>query len=218
MPIPTYVNTVVNKLKRQMFAQELIRVLEKGKIVWNLDESSFHKSSPWSKGWVQKGTKARTMRTRVFQNITLTSVVMPDGSHYYTLLKGSNNEWTFAKFIRLFVGHMDQMSPRWRESTILLMDNVGLHKTPYVMETIRSLNIPAMYSGPGSFSAIPVELVFSRIKREFSMEFNKKTAGLSADEAVCMEGSLSQNVIECIVKGINNVKANTIKQAYILQL
>jgi uncharacterized membrane protein (UPF0136 family) len=66
-------------------------VLEKGINVLNLDESGFQKACPWSKGWVLKGSKVRSMKLRKFTNVTLTSVIGMKGEHYYSILKGSTN-------------------------------------------------------------------------------------------------------------------------------
>jgi hypothetical protein len=69
----------------------------------NLDESGFNNSNPWRKGWVKKGTQVKTMRMRSFTNITLTSIISMEGDHYFTFLKGSNNQYVFVELLKKLV-------------------------------------------------------------------------------------------------------------------
>lgn len=164
IPIQGYANSPVNVGKRREFARDLIRLIESGKEIWNLDESAFTTSNSWRKGWVVRGKRAGSQRLKAFSNITLTSVITFQGEHFYTLLKGTNNQWVFSAFLRQMVKQLDLTKPKWRENSVLLMDNGPLHKTDLVMDTIDDLKLPVMFTSPASYPAVPVELVFSRIK------------------------------------------------------
>lgn len=47
------------------------------------------------------------------------------------------------------------------------MDNASIHTARRVIEFINQRDIPVLFTGVASFYAIPVEMVFSHIKRRF---------------------------------------------------
>jgi len=47
------------------------------------------------------------------------------------------------------------------------MDNATVHKAREVIQFIVREKIPILFTGVASFLAIPVEMLFSRIKRKF---------------------------------------------------
>lgn len=105
----------------------------------NLDESSFNDSNPWKKGWVKKGTQVKTMRIGKFSNITLTSIISMEGDHFFTFLKGSNNQFVFVEMLKKLVVQLDIAKPGWREHSVILLDNGPLHTTEYAMDTMKKL-------------------------------------------------------------------------------
>jgi hypothetical protein len=98
---------------------------------------------------------------------------------------------------------------------VILTDNHKMHKTPDVMEVIKELDVPLMFTGVAAFDAVPVELVFSRIKREFKKEYLKRLNSGMVEGESDVHCSLSDTVVKCIVASNNNVGANVIKAAYI---
>jgi hypothetical protein len=87
------------------------------------------------------------MKLRDFANVTLTSLVTMTGDHYYSLLKGSSNQFTFVMHLRQLTVSLDRAQPGWRETSVVLVDNHGMHKTPEVQREIKKLRIPVMYTG-----------------------------------------------------------------------
>jgi transposase len=68
----------------------------------------------------------------------------------------------------LFLHHLtktlDIETPDWRESTIILMDNASYHRSQETKEVVKKLGLKVIYTGPYSYSASPIELMFGSLK------------------------------------------------------
>ena len=107
--------------------------------------------------------------------MTLISAITMDGGHYFSLISGSNNQYTYMKYLRMLSRQLDKDEPDWRETSVVLMDNARIHSTPDVLATIEELGMTVLFSGPASFEAIPVELCFAVLKRKFrKIYFDKR--------------------------------------------
>jgi transposase len=69
---------------------------------------------------------------------------------------------------------LDAREPEWRKDTVLLLDNASIHHTDEVKKAVRDNRLPIFFTAPASFDVLPVELVFSRVKRIFSKVYVEK--------------------------------------------
>ena len=67
-------------------------------------------------------------------------------------------------FLRHLTEKLDLDSPGWRDDTIILWDNAPYHTSTETQGLIDRLGLQVIYSGPYSFSAAPIETLFSQIK------------------------------------------------------
>ena len=62
---------------------------------------------------------------------------------------------------------MDQLDigiPDWRDNTVFLLDGATYHTGSKVREYMRKLQLDIIWSGPYSYDAAPIELVFGHLK------------------------------------------------------
>ena len=119
------------------------------------------------KGWVKKqglGIKATLQR---FRCISLISAISFKGDHNYAFVLGNNNKYTFITFLEQLVDLYDKNDKEWREKKIIMMDNATVHQSKEVKSYIIRQRIPVLFTGVASFISVPVEMLFSRIKRKF---------------------------------------------------
>jgi len=86
------------------------------------------------------------------------------GELLYTVNIGITNGHTFGFFLTKLFAHLDGEDPRWRENTVLMLDNANYHRNLEVMEIMRKLRLPVLFLGPYHFRLAPVEMVFNFIK------------------------------------------------------
>ena len=59
---------------------------------------------------------------------------------------------------------LDEDSPGWEEDTVILWDNAPYHQSADTMEVLIKLGLQVIFSGPYSYSAAPIETLFSHLK------------------------------------------------------
>ena len=67
-------------------------------------------------------------------------------------------------FLRKLVLKLDQEDAEWRSNTVLLLDNAPYHKSDSTMNLMQGLKIPVLFTGPHSYDAAPIELLFAAFK------------------------------------------------------
>jgi transposase len=80
-------------------------------------------------------------------------------------------------FLIKLSNYLDEISPKWRSNTIIMVDNAPYHRSKMMMGKYPLLKIPIMFLGPYQFKLAPVELMFSYIKNRDLNPLNTKALG-----------------------------------------
>lgn len=146
----------------------MVRHIEEGKKIISIDESGFQQTKYGDYAWTRKGVQTRRNYYEPNKNVTLICALSITGKLYYCLLKGSNNQWTFSRYLEMLETQLTKETPEWRRDTILLLDNATIHDAPHTLKTIADLKLPVEYTGQASFNAVPIESVFMYLKKRYS--------------------------------------------------
>ena len=87
-----------------------------------------------------------------------------NGKVWFSLAHATTDGDVIALFLKNLVGILDSESPGWRYDTVILWDNATYHTSAETQSVVCRLGLPVIYSGPYSFSAAPVETLFSHLK------------------------------------------------------
>ena len=87
-----------------------------------------------------------------------------DGRVSFALSHANTDSDTFMLFMRYLVERLDQETPGWQEDSVILLDNASYHVGKQAREYFRKMQIPIMYTAPYSYSASPIETLFSMLK------------------------------------------------------
>ena len=68
-------------------------------------------------------------------------------------------------FLTKLVAKLTSEDINWKSKTILLMDNASYHHDEMVLNQLKLQGVDIIFLGPYSFSAAPIELFFSALKR-----------------------------------------------------
>ena len=60
---------------------------------------------------------------------------------------------------------LDSEDPDWQGKTVFLLDGARYHTSEDMREYFRNLQVQVMFSGPYSYAAAPIEMVFGALKR-----------------------------------------------------
>ena len=130
--------------------------------VVSIDETAFYVKDCPRYGYALRGRRARLMLGKpvrgVFRRCTILAAITKHGILDYTVIEGSCNQHSFAEFIR----RLDMP-----QASVVLMDNVGFHKTNTVKQALQDRGFEALFTPPYSPWCNPIELAFSKIKTAF---------------------------------------------------
>ena len=88
-----------------------------------------------------------------------------NGSLFISLLQSNSNSQVMKMFFSHFLEHLDEKSPGWRKTTVLLQDGAAYHTSEVMMEFYEKHSVPIIFTGPHSYAASPIELFFAAFKR-----------------------------------------------------
>ena len=149
---------------RQQYALVMLSLLDSGKRVINLDETWLNETSFIRRAWCRPGTPG-TVATRPIQpRLSMITALDTDGRVYFSMGHATTDQDTFMLFLRHLVAQLDRETPGWQEGSVLLMDNAAYHVGEEMRSYLRKMQVPVMFSGPYSYSAAPIETLFSLLK------------------------------------------------------
>ena len=59
---------------------------------------------------------------------------------------------------------LDNVKPDWRDTHVILLDNMASHKTKNSIKVLENIRAPYLFSAPASYKAMPIESVFKYLK------------------------------------------------------
>ena len=68
-------------------------------------------------------------------------------------------------FMRYLTRQLDAEDPSWQQDTVFLLDGARYHTSEEMRDYFRKMKVQVIYSGPYSYSAAPIELLFGALKR-----------------------------------------------------
>jgi hypothetical protein len=176
VPTSIHGNSVKNLVLRQQFAINLTRLLQDGKVILNMDESWLGMSDFRRRKWQAPNTTNSVAQLQTADRISVIMALDTTGEVYLSLLQSNSNGNVMDIYFRQLVLQLDRARPRWRENTVILMDNARYHWSKTTTKTLKALGVPVMYTGPHSYAASPCELWFAAFK---SRDINPRRVSLS---------------------------------------
>ena len=87
-----------------------------------------------------------------------------DGRVWFSLAHATTDSNVIALFLQQLVRALDDEDGGWRDRTIFLWDNAPYHRSNETKAVVRRLGLKVLYTGPYSYSGVPIELLFSALK------------------------------------------------------
>ena len=94
-----------------------------------------------------------------------------EGNLWFTFCHANTDSNVMTLFLYNLKAKLDQETPGWQEDTYCLLDNASYHKSGKTRTAANLLGLKLIFSGPYSYSAAPIETLFSALKdRELNPE------------------------------------------------
>lgn len=131
-----------------MAAAYYIEYMAEGKNIINIDESVLNQTDERQRGWMYPGKCNMTTTMQRLRSISIIAAVSSEGRFMFTINSGKNNSNTFMLFLIKLSNYLDEVSARWRQNTIIMVDNAPYHRSNIMMEKYELLKVPLMFLGP----------------------------------------------------------------------
>ena len=142
----------------------MIAQLGFGKRIINVDETLFNETNFVRKSWTPVQTRKASALKAVQPSLAMITSLDSDGRVFFALSHSTTDQDSFMVFMRHLVAKMDNLIPGWQESSIILIDNAPYHSGEEIRDYLHKMEVPIMFSGPYSYSAAPIESLFSLLK------------------------------------------------------
>ena len=87
-----------------------------------------------------------------------------EGNVWFSLSHANTESNMIVLFLQSLSKQLDREMPGWQDETIILFDNAAYHKSVEIKASITKLGFKVIYSGPYSYSAAPIEMMFGGLK------------------------------------------------------
>ena len=92
------------------------------------------------------------------------AAVDTEGHAWFTLSHANTDSNMMSLFLYYLTKTLDRETPGWQEDTVFLWDNASYHSSDETRTAVKCLGLKLIYSGPYSYSAAPIELLFGSLK------------------------------------------------------
>ena len=157
-------NSVKNLVLRQQFALEFLNQLQAGKTIINIDETWIGMTDFRRMKWRPHGSSNSVPKMQVMPRVTMIVALDTRGQVYLSLLQSNSNAPIMKIFFHSMVKKLDAERPEWRSDTVILLDNATYHTSKSTLKMLAELDVPLLFTGPHSYSASPIELLFAAFK------------------------------------------------------
>ena len=176
-PIKAIQNQPAALLQRQYAAARYIEALDRGLRVICLDESVIKWTDHRKRGWVPKARRNQVTSNANTNGVNLIAAMCSSGEVCYTVNCGITNSETFCLFLVKLVEHLDGEDLRWREHSVIMLDNANYHRSVPTLRVMDDLRLPVLFLGPYHFRLAPVEMLFNYVKnRDLNLLHSKLRA------------------------------------------
>ena len=164
-PIAIQCNSERCLVLRQQFARNLIDLLHDKWNIINVDESWLNETNFTRMIWSSPTGPATYTSKSVAPRLSLIAALDTEGNVHYSLTQANTDSDIMMLFLRHLERQLDSERPGWRDNTVLLMDGAKYHLSEEMKVYFRKMDLKVIFTGPYSFTAAPIEMLFSALKR-----------------------------------------------------
>ena len=164
-------NTEKSRVLRQQYALRMLPLLESKTRIINIDETWLNESSFVRKVWAPRNGLGNVKLNTVSPRLSMIAALDTDGRVWFSLSHSNTDSNVMITFLNHLQQALDIETPGWQESSWLLWDNAPYHTSDETRAAAKAMGLNLIFSAPYSYSAAPIETLFSNLKLgEFNPE------------------------------------------------
>ena len=130
--MPPQSNSIKVLVQRQQFAIQMVRLMEMGKRIINLDETWLNETSFVRKLWAKRNGRGNMRLKTIQPRLSMISALDTDGRVWFTLTHATTDGDVIAVFLKHIIATLDQEGPGWQNNTVFLWDNAPYHASAQI--------------------------------------------------------------------------------------
>ena len=170
-----------NMIIKRLYWTEFLRMIHQGRILINIDESSFDRSVKESYSWLPKGKSYPILNDRFKGRAWLILATWSDGRWFGIILQKTANSNIFCIFLKLLELLFKNENLQTSEMPMALMDNAPTHWSRLTKQWVEKLPFEVRFLAPYNPELAPVEKAFGTLKAKLraleptrNMDFGNK--------------------------------------------
>ena len=114
--------------------------------------------------WCPPGQNNSVAQLQILPRISMICGLDTRGKVYLSLVRANSNSQMIKVFFTHLIKVLESKEPGWRHTHVILMDNAPYHRSKDTLEFLEVMKIPCIFTGPHSYDASPIELLFAHFK------------------------------------------------------
>ena len=141
-----------------------MKLLEQDKRIINIDETWINETNYTRRTWAPRDGTGNLQLNPVSPRLSMIAALDTEGRVWFTLSHANTDSNIISIFLNYLIEALNNESPGWEENTVFLWDNASYHSSAETRAVLKKLGINIIFSGPYSYSAAPIELLFGSLK------------------------------------------------------
>ena len=115
--------------------------------------------------WCPSKTEGSITQRAITPRLALIAALDTNSSVYFALTHSNTDSDVLMVFMKYLINELEKEDPDWRSQSIFLLDGARYHTSEEMRDYLKKMQVDVIYSGPYSYSAAPIELLFSALKK-----------------------------------------------------
>ena len=190
------------KLMRRLFCLKLAQRLNEIKLLVNMDESTINQDTKQNYSWLQRGKSWSVQNIKFKKSINVIAAVTTTGLCINMFKYGRTTKETVITFIKFLLNYLKNHDQLSSQDIAIVLDNCAPHRAKNVMEYCKAAGVKLYYLPQYSPELAPIEVYFSKLKKDIIRSAGMKSIQLDSEEAIQIIKRWAQGVDPAYAKKI----------------
>ena len=169
------------KALRKVYAIEFANIIDSSKLIVNIDEVVFSKSTKINYSWISKGYTKFWNNTSFTESLSLILSITNQRDWYASNLTSLNNTDTFVDYIVELMKWLRTDLKKEMTGIVIILDNCPVHKSKRSLKQLNKYGCRVCFLPAYSPDFAPVKLLFNFLKHKLSVQENGISVKLNSE-------------------------------------
>ena len=170
-------------MKRRLFSVKFAKMLQKGALLANIDETTIGRDSQIPYSWSPKGIPSEFKNQPFVGSVSIVLTILSNGAWYWLLLNQAMNSEIFSEYISRFNSWIKENNMFGFKNLIIMLDNWSSHRSKNNLKLLETLGHQVAFLPAYSPQFAPIEMWFNYIKQILKRRMKYEVWNLSNSQS-----------------------------------